>query len=87
VPAPAPAPAPAPVEQPAATSDTDFPVAPVTAPAQGEKSAFGPEIALEEKRADDDARANAEEHTPAADTDDDVLDLWVVPDWRPAVTN
>jgi predicted pyridoxine 5'-phosphate oxidase superfamily flavin-nucleotide-binding protein len=78
-PEPAPAPAAAPAEP------ADFPVAPVTNPGQAEKSAFGPEIVLEEKRADDDARAAAQEHDLTDDTSDDLLDLWVVPDWRPAV--
>jgi predicted pyridoxine 5'-phosphate oxidase superfamily flavin-nucleotide-binding protein len=64
----------------------EFPVAPVTNPGQAEKSAFGPEIALEEKRADDDARAAAQEHDLSGDSSEDMLDLWVVPDWRPAVT-
>jgi predicted pyridoxine 5'-phosphate oxidase superfamily flavin-nucleotide-binding protein len=64
----------------------DFPVTDVQLPAPAEKVAYGPEIALEEKRADDDARAVAEEHTATSGTsDDDVLDLWVLPDWRPAV--
>jgi predicted pyridoxine 5'-phosphate oxidase superfamily flavin-nucleotide-binding protein len=71
--------------EPVAAED-EFPVAPVTNPGQAEKSAFGPEIALEEKRADDDARAAAQEHTVNGDTsDEDMLDLWVVPDYQPAV--
>ena len=81
---------PAPAGEPAAAPEPEpeFPVAPVTAPSQAEKSAFGPEISLEEKRADDDARAAAAEHNLADDDDgasDDLLDLWIVPDWRPAV--
>jgi hypothetical protein len=58
--------------------EPEFPVAPVTAPAQGaEKQGFGPEIALEERRADDDARAAAAEHI-VEDAVDDLLDVWVI---------
>lgn len=66
--------------------EVDFPVAAVTNPGQAEKTAFGPEIVLEEERADGDTRAAAQEHSLADDdADDDMLDLWSVPDWRPAV--
>jgi hypothetical protein len=62
----------------------EFPVAAVTVPPAPEKYAFGPEITFEEQRADEDSRAAAAEHQ-APETTEDILDLWVVPEWRPAV--
>jgi hypothetical protein len=75
----------APAPEPVAADDDfiEFPVAAVTVPPAPEKHAFGPEIALEEQRADADSRAAAAEYT-ADDTDVDILDLWVVPEWTPA---
>jgi predicted pyridoxine 5'-phosphate oxidase superfamily flavin-nucleotide-binding protein len=76
-----------PVAEPVPTAQDDFiefPVAAVTVPPAPEKYAFGPEITLEEQRADEDSRAAAAEHD-AAETTEDILDLWVVPEWRPAV--
>lgn len=67
-----------------AEEEPGFPVGAVTAPPQAERHAFGPEIALEEERADADTRAAAEEHT-AGDTSIDMLDLWVLSDPGPAV--
>ena len=77
-------PHPAPVSSTDAEEEPEFPVGAVTAPPQAEKHAFGPEIALEEERADADTRAAAEEHT-AGDTSIDMLDLWVLSDPSPAV--
>jgi hypothetical protein len=79
---------PAPVSFVAAGADgaddgfIEFPVAAVTHPPQPEKHAFGPEIALEEQRADADSAAAAAEHD--AEDPEDILDLWVLPEWRPA---
>jgi predicted pyridoxine 5'-phosphate oxidase superfamily flavin-nucleotide-binding protein len=70
--------------EPAGDETIDFPVEAITVPEPPEKYAFGPEIALEEKRADEDSRAAAAEHTATTDTDVDILDLWVVPEWAPA---
>ena len=70
--------------EPASDDFIEFPVAAVTVPPAPEQHAFGPEITLEEQRADADSRAAAAEYT-AEDTDLDILDLWVVPEWTPAV--
>jgi predicted pyridoxine 5'-phosphate oxidase superfamily flavin-nucleotide-binding protein len=72
-------------EQPA-DGDIEFPVEAVNHPSRPEKYAFGPEIELEERRADADTAARAAEHEVVeGDAEaEDILDLWVLPEWRPA---
>ena len=74
---------PEPELEPSPADEPEFPVEACTVPPQSEAYWYGPEIALEEKRADRDSAAAAAEHT--AEPVDDVLDLWIVPEWRPAL--
>jgi hypothetical protein len=63
--------------------DPRFPVLEPVALPQAEKSWFGPEISLEETRADADSRAAAAEHTTDEPVDD-LLDVWVLTESRPS---
>ena len=73
-----------PVAAEPAGDEPEFPVDGFNAPPQAEQAWFGPEILLEEERADADSRAAAAEHT-ADEPVDDLLDVWVLTESRSPV--